>query len=93
MFKIQRSADEKSVIFTLSGRIKAERLAELQTLIESEADDHRLVLDLKEVKLADRDGVNFLATCEAKGIKLANCPAYIREWIEREAGASKVVKL
>jgi hypothetical protein len=37
-----------------------------------------------EVKLVDRDEVSFLAGCEAKGIKLANCPAYIREWIERE---------
>jgi hypothetical protein len=39
---------------------------------------------LKEVKLVDRDVVSFLAGCEAKGVKLVNCPAYIREWIERE---------
>jgi hypothetical protein len=84
MFKIQRSADEKSVVFTLSGRIKAAGLAELQKLLEYEAGDHNLVLDLKEVKLVDRDVVSFLAGCEATGIKLANCPAYIREWIEGE---------
>ena len=84
MFKIQRSANGKFVVFALSGRIKAARLAELQKLLESEADDHSLVLDLNEVKLVDRDVVSFLASCEAKGVKIANCPAYIREWIERE---------
>ena len=84
MFKIQRSADEKSVVFTLSGRIKAIHVNELRTLLDSEADDLSLVLDLKEVKLVDRDVVSFLAGCEATGIKLANCPAYIREWIEGE---------
>jgi len=90
MFKIQRSADEKSVIFTLSGRIKAERLAELEKLMECEAGDHSLVLDLREVKLVDRHAVSFLASCEAKGVNIANCPAYIREWIEKEAAPSKV---
>ena len=84
MFKIQRSADENFVVFTLSGRIQASGLAELQKLLESEAGNHSLVLDLKEVKLVDRDAVNFMGSCEAKGMTLANCPAYIREWIEQE---------
>jgi anti-anti-sigma regulatory factor len=92
MFKIQRSADEKSVVFTLSGRIKAERLAELQKLLESEADDQGIALDLQEVKLVDRDVIGFLARCEAKGVKLANCPAYISEWIEREVAQAKIGK-
>jgi anti-anti-sigma regulatory factor len=84
MFKIQRSVDGKLVVFTLSGRITAARLAELQKLLESEAHDQSLLLDLTEVKLVDRDAVSFLASCKAKGVKLVNCPAYIREWIERE---------
>jgi len=33
------------------------------------------------VTLADQDGINFLERCEAGGITLKNCPAYIREWI------------
>jgi hypothetical protein len=86
MFKIQRSANGKLVVFILSGRITPEGLAELQKLLESEADDHRLVLDLKEVKLVDREAVTFLAACETKDITLASCPAYIREWIERDTG-------
>jgi anti-anti-sigma regulatory factor len=92
MFKIQRSADEKGVVFTLSGRIKAERLAELEELLECEADNHALVLDLKEVKLVDRHAVSFLASCEAKGVNIANCPAYIREWIEKEVAQAKTGK-
>ena len=71
-------------MFTLSGRIKAIHVNELRTLLDSEADDLSLVLDLKEVKLVDREAVGFLASCEAKGVNIANCPAYIREWIERE---------
>jgi len=89
MFRIQRSTDGKVVVLTLSGRIKEPDLTELQKLLEHEAGDHNLVLDLKEVRLVDRGVIGFLASCEAKRIELANCPAYIREWIEREAGASK----
>ena len=93
MFKIQRSIDGRLVVFALSGRIKAAALAELQKVLDSEADHHRVVLDLKEVKLVDRDAVNFLADCEAKCIKLANCPAYIREWIEKEEAQKRVPKV
>jgi anti-anti-sigma regulatory factor len=89
MFRIQRSTDGKFVVFTLSGQFKAAGLAELQKLLECEAGDHNLVLDLNEVKLVDRDVVSFLVRCEATGVKLANCPAYIREWIEKEAAHSE----
>jgi hypothetical protein len=36
------------------------------------------------VRLADRDAVRFLRSCEAEGVKLENCPAYVREWMDRE---------
>jgi len=72
------------VAFTLSGRIRAEEVEELQRLLEVEGQDHDIVLDLKDVKLVDRDAVKFLARCEANGTQLENCPAYIREWIVRE---------
>ena len=38
--------------------------------------DHRIV--------DGREAVQFLAQCEAEGTTLVHCPAYIREWIERE---------
>jgi len=39
---------------------------------------------LRDVRLADRDAVTFLRVCEADGMKLENCPAYVREWMDRE---------
>jgi hypothetical protein len=89
MFKIERSSNGKSVVFTVSGRIKAAALTELQKLLKSEARDHNVALDFKYVKLVDRDVVIFLASCEATGVKLANCPRYIREWIEKEMTQSE----
>jgi len=79
----------KFVVLALSGRINMPGLAELQKLLEFEADGQSIVLNLREVKLVDRDVIGFLGSCEAKGIELANCPAYIREWIEQEAAPSK----
>jgi len=82
--KIQRAADGDMVVFALSGRIERGRVAELQRLLTSEASNHRIVLDLREVDLVDRDTVRFLVRCAADGIQLEHCPAYIREWIVRE---------
>ena len=81
---IQRTVNEDDAAFTLSGRINGEDVAELQRLFKAEGKDHRIVLDLKEVGLVNLDAVRFLAHCEENGIKLKNCPAYIREWILRE---------
>jgi predicted metal-binding protein len=69
-------------VFTLSGHMKAEEVAELKTLFD--ADYRTMVLDLRDVRLADRDAVKFLRDCEADGMKLENCPAYVREWMDRE---------
>ena len=82
--KIQRLADTEVVVFTLSGRIEAEQVAELQRLFEFEPESHRIVLNLQEVDLLDRDAVRFLGRCAADGIQLEHCPPYIREWISRE---------
>jgi hypothetical protein len=49
-----------------------------------DADYRTIVLDLRDVRLADRDEVKFLRDCEADGMQLENCPAYVREWMERE---------
>jgi anti-anti-sigma regulatory factor len=82
MLKIQRSANG-SIIFTLSGRIEAEDVKELRQLLALEAGGQRLVLDLRDVTLVNQGAVEFLADCETDSVKLENCPAYIREWIER----------
>ena len=82
--RIQVLTKGEVVAFALSGRINAKEVAEMQRLLEVEEQDHRIVLDLKEVKLVDRDAVVFLARCEANGARLENCPTYIREWIRGE---------
>ena len=84
MLRIQRATDGQRVVFTLSGRIQGEQVAEMQRLFALEADGVSLVLDLHEVELVDREAVRFLARCEAEGATLAHCPAYIREWVVRE---------
>ena len=65
MLRIQRSTDGKHVVFALSGRIEAEDVAELQKLFQSEAKDHNLVLDLKDVRLVNRDALR--STVESVG--------------------------
>ena len=80
--RIERSVRQGIMVFTLSGRMKAEGVAELMALF---ATDYRsIILDLRDLRLADRDAVRFLRDCEADGMKLENCPAYVREWMERE---------
>ena len=70
------------MVFTLSGRIEQMHVPELQKLLVADADFGAIEFDLEEVRLVDRESVRFLATCEARGIKLKNCRSYIREWIE-----------
>lgn len=85
MLKIMRAANEE-VVFKLSGRMGAENVGELETLISAEASGRRIVLDLKDLTLVDQDAVSFLRRCEADSLQLRNCPAYIRKWITGERG-------
>jgi hypothetical protein len=85
MLKIQRSSNGQ-VAYILSGQIEEEDIAELEALIRSEAKGRRMVLDLENVTLVGQDAIAFLDRCEANGITLRNCPAYIREWIKGQRG-------
>jgi hypothetical protein len=86
MLNIQRSVNDKHVLFLLSGRIEADDLPGLEAVIAAEVGS--AALDLGEVQLAGQEAILFLARCEAAGTKLLNCPAYIREWITRESSGS-----
>ena len=61
--------------------MEEEDIAELERLFRSEANGRHVILDLKDLTLANQDAINFLERCEAGGITLKNSPAYIREWI------------
>lgn len=84
MLKIARTIESGIVTLAVSGRIGAADLPGLRELIEGEG-GVPLVIDLAEVALVDADVVRFLTTLEARGIRLARCPAYIQEWMLREA--------
>ena len=88
MLKITRATNGE-VVIKLSGRMDAENVGELETLISAEASGRRLVLDLKDLTLVDQEVVSFVRNCEADGIELKNCPAYIREWITGERDADE----
>jgi anti-anti-sigma regulatory factor len=83
MLKVTRAANGE-VILRLIGQMDAKDIGEVERLISQEGSGRRLVLDLKDLTLVDRDAVSFLGRCEAKSIQLKNCPAYIREWIRGE---------
>ena len=69
MLKIQRSSNGQ-VIYMLSGQIEEEDIAELESLIRSEAKGRGIVLDLKNLTLVGQDAIAFLDRCEANGITL-----------------------
>jgi len=80
--RIERSTRQRFTVFTLSGRMEAEQVAELKELFDR--DYRNIILDLRELRLADRFAVRFLMGCEEDGMKLQNCPTYVREWMDRE---------
>jgi len=83
-FRIETAARGGVTVLILSGRIQTQAIAELKRLLEGQPDVRDTVIDLKDVGVIDREGVRFLMSCEAKGVKLENCASYIREWMERE---------
>jgi len=75
--RIERSLRQRFTVFTLSGRMEAEQVPELKELFDR--DYREIILDLRDLRLADRDAVRFLRGCETDGMTLENCPAYVRE--------------
>ena len=82
-FRIHRSSTPDAVVLALSGDIDREHAARLQQFLSSDP-GRPLILDLQNVTLVDRTAVEFLAGAEATGIRLVNCPEYVRTWIAAE---------
>jgi hypothetical protein len=80
MLKIQRMANGE-VVFALSGRLEADHLGELSVLLALESSGQPIALELHDLVLVDRGAVDFLRSCQSKGIALRNCPTYIRIWM------------
>ena len=79
--KIQRSSNGESSDFRLSGRFEVQHIPELQKLMDLATGD--IILDLQELKLADRETIEFLTRSEANGTGIKNCPEHIRDWISK----------
>ena len=74
---------EDLVTFALIGRLQSDNLAELKRLLEMR-NGKKIVLDLREVRIVDREAITFLGNFEKHDGTITNCPPYIREWILRE---------
>ena len=74
------------MVLRVSGRLSGNNVDMLRTLLEQE--NNVLTLDLKDVRLVDGDAAKLLAMHESNGVRIDNCPLYIREWIRREREAT-----
>ena len=85
--RIDRLIEPDLTVLRMSGRITAQELEVLRAAVEEESG--AIAIDLKDVGLIDSDVVRFLAIFEASGGALRNCPAYIREWVNRERAQTR----
>jgi hypothetical protein len=84
MFRIHRTTG-RTVVLTVSGRLDAENIGQLCGLIDAEPAGEVVVLDLRDLVLADREVVRLLRQFERRErVALRNCPAFIRRWMAGE---------
>ena len=81
--RIYRESTPDAIVFELSGDMDQEHAERLQELLANEADG-RVTLDLQDVTLVDRAAMQFLAGAESAGVRIVNCPGYVRSWIVAE---------
>jgi hypothetical protein len=62
--RIERSTPERFTVFTLSERMEAAQIPGLKELFDREY--RNIILDLGDVRLADRDAVRFLKVAGRK---------------------------
>jgi anti-anti-sigma regulatory factor len=78
----RRLTDKNIVLLRISGRITGDDVDVVRAAIDQER--QAIAIDLEEVGVVDRAAVGLLVLSESRGIELRNCPAYIREWVDRE---------
>jgi len=80
--KVVRMIDrDRLVQLFISGHLQEVHINMIDDLLTKETDP--VALDLGEVTLVDREAVKFLATLDARGVGLKNCPGFIREWMRK----------
>ena len=84
---IEQHSNGHTTTIRLIGRMQAEHVPTLQTVIKESAP--RIVLDLEELTLVDVEAVRFLGGCRRNGMALLHCSPYIRNWIAKEQEGGK----
>jgi len=82
MLRIEKDSGGCVTKLRLSGRIQSDQIASIRS--EMDGDCASKILDLGEVTLVDLGVVQFLIACEDAGVKVIECPVYVREWMTRE---------
>src|SRR6202007_930682 len=73
------STQSDALILALAGNVNQEALPEIASLIDHGRQDHeKVILDLSEVTLLDPAAAQFFAEQFRGGVRLVNCPGYIR---------------
>ena len=87
MLKIETLSAGQQTILNVIGRLQSENIPELAAPIAIHGAN--TILDMGEVTLVDVEVVQFLIKVESSGIRLRNCPPYIREWMTCERERTK----
>lgn len=82
--KIESSVQRGLTIFVLSGRLAEEEITELERVLGPRTGYNNIIIDLRDLSLVNRVAVRFLARCETDGLRIENCPGYVRKWMRRE---------
>jgi hypothetical protein len=86
MFTATVSSNQSdSVVLAIAGHVSEDALPEIALLIDHGRLHHeKVILDLSEVTLIDPAAAQFFAEQFRGGVRLVNCPVYIRHWIARD---------
>jgi len=80
--KIETESRGQRTTIRLIGHFQLEHADELSRQLQRYGP--KVVLDLRELALADVQVVRLLGASEDAGAKIVNCSQYMREWIDRE---------
>jgi anti-anti-sigma regulatory factor len=78
--RIERTVQPDATVFLVSGTMDAAHTLQLEELLRHEG-EKRVLIDLRDTTLVDRDAIRFLARMAASGLELLNCPGYVRRSI------------
>jgi ABC-type transporter Mla MlaB component len=86
MFTATVSSNQlETLTLAICGSVSEEALPEIALLIDRGKRDHGTILiDLSEVTLLDPAAAQFFAEQFRGGVRLVNCPAYLKRWILRD---------